>query len=168
QRAHRDAVALPHVDQAETLEDLDRLADRGAVDAELRRQLALRRQLLACSEAAVEDGIAQLLRHRLVQPASGRWAEGHDPGAGHRCPVTRWSNQLSRRFGDQPSRPAWRRSAVAASRSSWSTSSSTPRTSGTSSACSLCSTYSTPAAPRIERASAMSAALEVTRTVRNT
>jgi hypothetical protein len=78
ERLHGRAVALAHAHDAEPLEDLDGLAHRRAIHAELGRELALRRQLRAGREAAVEDRVAELLGDVLVEAPAGGSPEGHD------------------------------------------------------------------------------------------
>ena len=67
-RPHDDAAgrAAPHLDEALALEHAHRLAHRRARDAELLRELALRRQPVARPEVPEVDGAPELLQHELV------------------------------------------------------------------------------------------------------
>ncbi len=59
-RAHERAAAVANLDDAQRLEQLDRLADRAAADRELLAQLPLAGQLIAGLQPALLDRAAKL------------------------------------------------------------------------------------------------------------
>ncbi len=99
-RAHRDAVADPHRHQADHLQRDQRLAHRGTRDAELRRQLALGRQVAARRKASRFDHRAQLVGDLLVETAVLDGLDRH-AGAGEEHRIGKRSPPAAGRAGER-------------------------------------------------------------------